>query len=29
MRDYELLYITEQALCFSNNYCAQTNWLKN
>ena len=29
MRDYELLYVTKQVLCFSNNCYAQTNWFKN
>ena len=23
------IYITEQTFCFSDNYCAQTNWLNN
>ena len=25
MRDYEKLYVTEQALCFNNNNCALSN----
>ena len=29
MRDNENLYVTEQAFCFSDNCCAQTNWLNN